>query len=275
MVFGADNAMFFRFKTVILKIVFMQNDIIEPNQQKPQNLPEQPSHSEGTNSSSEFPATHASPAFNVTKQHESFTDHLKPQLKREKHHPSKKSGGILSFFATILIALILVQVINMFLFQSYRVIGSSMFPTLNEGDLLIISRIGKTSAKVKKESYQPSRGDIIVFQSPVSELRLVKRVIGLPGERVVAKSGKLTVYNKENPSGFNPDKGTEYEDDIPTITSGNVDITVPKGHLFVSGDNREGSNSLDSRNELGTISQDLVAGKLSVRIWPLSDARFF
>lgn len=187
----------------------------------------------------------------------------------------KKEGGIFSFLATLAVAFVLVQVINAFFFQSYKVFGSSMVPTLHDGDRLIISKMGKTGAKVRGKDYQPKRGDIIVFVDPQrSDLQLIKRVIGLPGERVVVKEGKLTVYNAENPNGFNPDTHGDYTADLPE-SSGENDVTVPEGHLFVSGDNRAGSNSLDSRNELGTVPEELVIGTLQVRIWPLNDAKFF
>lgn len=193
-----------------------------------------------------------------------------PPVKKEK-----KEGGLFSFLATLAIAFILVQIINAFFFQSYKVFGSSMVPTLHDGDRLIISKLGKTSSKVRGKDYQPNRGDIIVFVDPLnSDLQLIKRVIGLPGERVVVKDGKLTVYNTDNPNGFDPDTRGDYTADLPP-SSGENDVSVPEGHLFVSGDNRAGSNSLDSRNELGTVPEELVIGTLQVRIWPLSDAKFF
>lgn len=187
----------------------------------------------------------------------------------------KKEGGIFSFILTLIVAFILVQIINMFLFQSYKVFGSSMVPTLHEGDRLIISKVGKTSARIRGKTYEPKRGDIIVFIDPQQpDLQLIKRVIGLPGERVVVKNGSITVYNGDFPGGFNPDKSGLYSADLPE-TSGSADVTVPKGQLFVSGDNREGSNSLDSRNELGTVPEELVIGTLQVRLWPFGDAKFF
>lgn len=193
---------------------------------------------------------------------------------KPKKAKKKREGGVFSLFITIIVAIIFVQIINAFLFQSYRVVGHSMDPTLAEGDFLIISKIGRTFKKITRGDYEPSRGDIIVFKSPRDELQLVKRVIGLPGERVVVEGGTILVYNDEHPDGFDPDAETDYVDNLP-ITSGNADVTVPDGHLFVSGDNREGGNSLDSRNELGTIPESLVVGNLSLRIFPLSKAKFF
>jgi len=188
--------------------------------------------------------------------------------------PQKKEGGVLSFISTLLVAFILVQIINMFFFQSYKVFGSSMVPTLHDGDRLIISKVGKTTSRVKSQKYQPKRGDIIVFIDPQQkDLQLIKRVIGLPGERVVVLDGKLTVYNAQNPSGFNPDNA-EYGKDLPR-SSGENDVRVPENQIFVSGDNRAGSNSLDSRNELGTVPEENIIGTLKVRLWPFDDARLF
>lgn len=186
----------------------------------------------------------------------------------------KKEGGILSLFITIVVALILVQIVNVFFLQSYRVYGNSMYSTLENDDRLIISKFSKTASKITKNDYTPKRGEIIVFQSPVDpEIQLIKRVIGLPGDRVVVSNGTITIFNKDNPKGFNPDDAP-YGEDLPP-TSGKTDITVPSDHIFVSGDNREGSNSLDSRNELGTVPIDNIIGTLKVRIWPLDNARFF
>jgi len=150
-----------------------------------------------------------------------------------------------------------------------------MFPTMHDGDRLIVSKIGKTTSGITNNVFEPKRGEIVVFTSPKDpDLQLIKRVIGLPGERVVVKNGSITVYNQENPRGFNPDENGGYAEDLPP-TSGQTNVTVPEGHIFVAGDNRVGSNSLDSRNELGTIPEELIVGTASVRLWPLQDARFF
>lgn len=186
----------------------------------------------------------------------------------------KKEGGILSFIVTLLVAFALVQVINMFFFQSYKVFGSSMFSTLHDGDRLIISKVGRTGSKITKKHYIPKRGEIIVFVDPQNpSIQLIKRVIGLPGERVVVKDEKITVYNKEHPEGFNPDDA-EYGKNLPP-TSGEKDVIVPDNQIFVSGDNREGSNSLDSRNELGTVPDSDIIGTLKIRIFPFNTAKFF
>ena len=192
----------------------------------------------------------------------------------ELEKPKKREGGVLSFVVTLLVAFLLVQVINSFLFQSYKVFGSSMYSTLHDGDRLIISKVSRTKSKVAGKHFTPKRGQVIVFVDPQNpNIQLIKRVIGLPGERVVVADGKITVYNKEHPDGFNPDDAP-YGKDLPA-TSGEKDVLVPANHLFVSGDNRAGSNSLDSRNELGTVPEDDIVGVLKVRIFPLNTSRFF
>lgn len=237
--------------------------------------PDNPQADEGYIQSDQQPQ----PSSNSQQQSDPQAIILPPESPAPKVPPeepkSKREGGILSLFITIVVAIALVQIINLFFLQSYRVYGSSMHSTLETNDRLIISKFGKTMSGITNNEYQPKRGDVVVFTSPVdSELQLIKRVIGLPGERVVVKNGSITVYNQENPDGFNPDEGTSYEDNLPR-TSGNVDIRVPEDHVFVSGDNREGSNSLDSRNELGTVPEDNIIGTLRLRIWPLNQARFF
>jgi len=209
------------------------------------------------------------PESTTTEQTATHTEETTPAVEKPR-----KEGGFLSFALTLVAAFVLVQFINMFVFQSYKVVGSSMYPTLSNGDRLIISKIARTSSKITKNTFEPDRGEIIVFVDPIQpDLQLIKRVIGLPGERVVVANQKITVYNSEHPNGFNPDDA-EYGKVLPP-TSGNTDITVPKGHLFVSGDNREGSNSLDSRNELGTVPEGNIIGTLVVRVFPFDSAKFF
>jgi len=179
----------------------------------------------------------------------------------------------------ILIAAPLVAIfLTSFVFQSYEVDGPSMQQTLQNHDRLIVWKVSRTVAKLSGKHYIPKRGDVVVFvKRGLSEFgeqpdkQLIKRVIGLPGDRVVVKENIITIYNSEHPDGFNPDVTVGYSHEA-LFTPGNVDITVPAGEVFVSGDNRP--NSLDSR-VFGTISSNDIIGKLVIRIFPFNKAKAF
>jgi len=148
-----------------------------------------------------------------------------------------------------------------------------METTLQNGDRLIVQKLSKNWSAIRGKDYIPRRGEIVVFSKPVflsntsdNVDHLIKRVIGLPGERVVVRDGKYTVYNVEFPDGFDPDKGQEYAKDILT-TPGDVDITVGSKEVFVSGDNR--SNSLDSRS-FGAINASSITGVATIRFVPVN-----
>ena len=153
-----------------------------------------------------------------------------------------------------------------------------MTNTLHNKDRLIIYKLPKTLASINNTTFIPKRYDIIVFvkrgiseSQAVQERQLIKRVIALPGEKVVVKDGKITVYNAENPEGFDPDANQAYSKDIP-YTSGNLELTVPENEIFVCGDNRP--QSLDSR-VFGSVPADDIVGKLTMRFYPFSDAGTF
>ena len=149
-----------------------------------------------------------------------------------------------------------------------------MEPTLHNRDRLIIWKLPRTFAKITHHGYQPRRGDVIVFHKPDgSDEQLIKRVIGLPGDHVVVADGKITVYNKEIPGGFNPDDQPYGKDLLPTY--GNITVDVGPKELFVSGDNRVAGASLDSRSSLGNVPFDYVVGKLVIRLFPFQTFKTF
>jgi signal peptidase I len=156
-----------------------------------------------------------------------------------------------------------------------------MESTLHDNDRLIVWKAPRSLARVTGNQYVPNRGDVIIFSEPGlgnynepdGSKQLVKRVIGLPGERVVVKDGSIMVYNQEYPDGFNPDTTLAYgkEHTFP-VTTEDVDVTLAADELFVCGDNRP--DSLDSRM-FGPIKTDQIVGKLIMRILPLSQTKIF
>jgi len=184
--------------------------------------------------------------------------------------------SIISTIAIVLAAFILALIIKGYLIQPYVVDGQSMEPTLQNSDRLLVNKVPETFAHFEGHQYVPARGSIIVFNKSglpgyVGTKQLIKRVIGLPGERVVVKDGKITIYNTAHPHGFNPDTTTGYTITAP-LTQGALDQTLGPSQLFVCGDNRD--NSEDSRF-FGPIDTNDVVGKLAMRIMPLGHAERF
>jgi signal peptidase I len=204
-----------------------------------------------------------------------------PPHRASKGRKTPKREGwssIASTVAVLLIAPIVALFLTSFVFQSYQVDGDSMETTLQNNDRLLVWKVPKTWSKITGHTYIPNRGDVVVFaEKEVSDFgrnpdkQLIKRVIGLPGERVVVKDGVVTVYNNEYPDGFQPDATLPYGEVIRD-TTGDVDVVVPKDRLYVLGDNRD--NSLDSRS-FGPISAHDIVGKLIIRVWPVGNMKAF
>jgi signal peptidase I len=206
--------------------------------------------------------------------------YVPPQRAAKKGKPRKTEGwsGAISTVAVLLIAPLVALLLTAFVFQSYQVDGPSMETTLSNNDRLLVWKVPKTWSRITGNNYIPNRGDVVIFvernvssygQNP--DKQLIKRVIALPGERVAIEDGKVVVYNQEYPNGFQPDKTLPYGDVIQE-TTGDIDIVIPKGQVYVLGDNR--SNSLDSR-AFGPIESSDIVGKLLLRVWPVGDMKAF
>lgn len=210
----------------------------------------------------------------------------KPSFFR-RHPVLKDTLSLIAFIAAVIAGTF---ILNTFIFRSYNVVGASMENTLHSNDRIIVNRVPVTMAHLAGEEYIPKRGQIIVFANGgngeiltcnptpgIKDQYVIKRVIAFAGERVTVKDAKLLVYNDEHPEGFSPDEATYVSDqDGPkTYTSGEVDTIVPEGEIFVSGDNREGTHSYDSRNGLGTVPLCRIIGPAAFRLFPFNALRFF
>ncbi|MGH2631946.1 MAG: signal peptidase I, partial [Tepidiformaceae bacterium] len=163
-------------------------------------------------------------------------------------------------------------------FQNFKVDGTSMYPTLDNGQFLIVNKLVYSEINTKKLSsvlpfvdagkdgkaavfHGPERGDIVVLVDPRQpQTDLIKRVIGLPGETLEVADGHVYINDHLL---IEPYIKTPWHDN-------KAKITIPEGDYFVMGDNRD--NSLDSRSsQVGFIPRDNIIGKAMVSYWPRSD----
>lgn len=157
-----------------------------------------------------------------------------------------------------IIAVIIVIPIRYYVAQPFIVNGQSMEPRFETGQYLIVDEISY-------ELGNPSRNDVIIFKYPLDTTKyFIKRVIGLPGERVKIDGQKVTIFNKENPKGLVLDQS--YID--PKLTrSSTEDITLASDEYFMMGDNR--LESSDSRI-WGPVKRNLIVGRAFLRLLPLN-----
>lgn len=144
--------------------------------------------------------------------------------------------------------------------KAYVVDGSSMSPTLNNGDKVLVSRYNALGTKSLNTSN--SINDLVIFNTQFKgkSYSLIKRVVAIGGQRVIIANNKLTIYDTLHPNGFDPT--TAYEPSSGN-TAGSTDVIVPMGEVYVLGDNRP--NSLDSRT-FGPIANSSLIGKVIGKI---------
>ena len=175
---------------------------------------------------------------------------------KPKAKSAKQSFWELARFA-LLTALIVVP-IRIFIAQPFIVSGSSMVPTFEDGQYLIIDEI----------SYRvgaPRRDDVVVFRYPNDQTKFfIKRIIGLPNETVDIKNGAVTITNKEHPKGFTLDQSY-----IKNNAGGDAHFELKDSEYFVLGDNRSASS--DSRY-WGAVPKKFLIGKVFMRLLPISKA---
>ncbi len=164
--------------------------------------------------------------------------------------PQKPKSWFRELVESILPALVIVLVVNVFLAQATRVEGQSMEPNLHTNERVIIE-------KLSYRFHDPQRGDIVVLKPPHrTRIPLIKRVIGLPGDWVEIRDGAVYVNGEKLDEQY-----------LDQVTLGTMPPRqVPEESIFVMGDNRRASN--DSR-AFGTVPFDDIIGKAWFRYWPL------
>lgn len=180
---------------------------------------------------------------------------------RSSYLPSFHSsfgGFVVELAKIVVIALAIIIPIRTFVLQPFYVKGASMEPNFRDNEYLIIDELSY-------RMHDPRRGDVVVLRSPSLNEFLIKRVIGLPGERVIVNDGKIEIINNDNPTGAQLNEKDYLSPSVLTI--GDLDVTLGPDQYYVMGDNRPAS--LDSRS-FGPIARKDIIGRTAVRAWPLN-----
>ena len=193
-------------------------------------------------------------------------------------------NSLIGFFSSLAPVLGFVLVLRSFIAEPFQIPSKSMEPTLKVGDYILVNkwiygvRLPVLHTKIIDVS-QPKRGDVMVFYPPHSDRYFIKRVIGLPGDKINLIKGQLFINGEkmaqkaylDQPAA--PRSVVMMEDlgavehlmqrrNIPTRLSLNFSGTVPTGHYFMMGDNRD--NSSDSR-VWGPVPENRIVGKAFAR----------
>lgn len=163
----------------------------------------------------------------------------------------------------LLISLAIIIPIRAYVVQPFFVRGASMDPSFYDGEYLVVDELSYAL-----DLRAPRRGDVIIFRYPKDRSQhYIKRIIGLPGERVVIDDGVVTVVNAEYPTGLRLDESSYLPPD--EVTDGSLNIQLGANEYVVLGDNRDRSS--DSRT-WGTLPREFVVGRAWIRVLPVARA---
>jgi len=222
---------------------------------------------------------------------------------------AKKSGGLGETVSVIVQALLLALIIRTLLFQPFSIPSGSMRPTLLEGDYLFVTKwaygYSKNSLPFSPPLFSgrifgsdPKRGDVVVFKFPPNpSLDYIKRVIGLPGDRIQMRDGQLFINGEpvkrekvgqiDNPDITEMNRPVDvYRETLPNgvsydtldlspnaITDNTQEYVVPASHYFMMGDNRD--NSTDSRcpppSGVGFVPAENLVGRANIIFFSIAD----
>lgn len=180
-------------------------------------------------------------------------------LEQDPRLPEKSPArNLLEWVFIVVGALVVALIVKAFLLQAFYIPSLSMSPTLDIRDRVLVN-------KLSYDLHDVNRGDVVVFKSPGTndgtEIKdLIKRVVGLPGETIETRDGRVVIDGVELDEsylepGISPGPSIERQ-------------VIPEGHVFVMGDNR--SNSKDSRS-FGPVPESRVVGRAFVKVWPVTD----
>ncbi len=174
------------------------------------------------------------------------------------------SSFVVEVAKVVVISLAIIIPIRYFLIQPFYVKGASMEPNFYDNEYLVVDEI----------SYRfgdPRRGDVVVLRNPRNESDFfIKRIIGLPGERIQVIDGHIVVFNSQYPQGMVLDESGYLAASVKT--SGSQTVTLKSNEYYVLGDNRD--SSLDSRY-FGPIVRKEIVGRTWIRAWPIGRMAVF
>lgn len=160
----------------------------------------------------------------------------------------------------VVMAFAVFMMIYLFLFQPHKVDGDSMYPNFHDREYILTD-------KVSYRKGDPQRGDVVVFHAPPpANSDYIKRVIGLPGETIMVKGGRVFINGQQLKEPYLPITFQTLE--MSFLREG-VPYPIPAGYYMMFGDNR--NNSSDSR-AIGPILKAAIVGKAWVRYWPAGRA---
>ncbi|MGP1396171.1 MAG: signal peptidase I [Inquilinaceae bacterium] len=220
---------------------------------------------------------------------------------------AKKSGGVAETVRTVVYAVLIALTVRTFAFEPFNIPSGSMVPTLLVGDYLFVSKYSYGYSRYtlafglplfdgRVLGGEPERGDVIVFREPSdTSVDFIKRLIGLPGDRIQVREGRLyingTLIERERVGGLldvnqtGRRETTRYIETLPNgrsytieeisdeqVMDNTTEFLVPEGHYFFMGDSRD--NSQDSRR-IGPVPEENLVGRAEVIWFSLEDASFW
>lgn len=174
---------------------------------------------------------------------------------------AKSNQAIIGWIKSLLFAVILASLVRTFIFAPYIVDGASMEPTLHNNEKIFVYKF--------KPFNDFNRGDIVIIKGP--DENYVKRIIGFPGDEIEMINDELVINGKVVKESYLSENRKTAKALGSRLTGDFGPLTVPKGQLFVMGDNR--LYSKDSRNGLGFIQQDNIVGKSKFVFFPFENFR--
>ncbi len=190
---------------------------------------------------------------------------------KEKRNLLKKIRENAKKIAIVVTTLAVIFIVFNFIATPIAVNGISMQPTFHTGDFVLTYKLPQSWAKLTNTQYIPKRGQVIIVNDPNNNGELyIKRVVGLPGDKVTVSSGIVKIVNQDNPGGFDPDKA-KYGNRLSLYQPGmDFSSNVDDGQVFVMGDNRTPGASIDSRSSMGNIPSKEIIGQVVIQLWPLN-----